>query len=333
MAVMIDIGGMAPVLILSPATAASNNGNWRTAERWQSFLGQAGSTAIIAQRWTGEPASALIALNGRRCADSIAAFREAWPERPLAVVLTGTDLYGDMGRDSVVHHSLRCADHIVVLQPEALHRLNDAERAKARVIVQSTSRLLRRDKARRHFDFVAVGHLRQEKDPRTLMAAARALSGETDLRILHIGAALDAGLGDEAQDTAASCPHYRWLGGLAAEATRRRIARSRALVHMSRLEGGAHAVIEAVRSDVPVLASRIDGNVGLLGARYDGYFPVGDAAALAALMRRFRWEPAFAEHLRAQCTARDPLFAPAAEARALKALLDDMRAGHSAEAT
>ena len=77
------------------------------------------------------------------------------------------------------------------------------------------------------------------------------------------------------------CPRYRWLGALSQAAARRAIARARALVHMSRMEGGANVVIEAVRSGVPVLASRIDGNVGLLGADYDGYFPVGDAAALA----------------------------------------------------
>ena len=64
---------------------------------------------------------------------------------------------------------------------------------------------------------------------------------------------------------------------------------------------------------MPVLASRIDGNVGLLGADYDGYFPVGDAEALAALMRRFCADEAFAAALRAQCAAREPLFRPAAE--------------------
>ena len=68
-----------------------------------------------------------------------------------------------------------------------------------------------------------------------------------------------------------------------------------------------------MRSGVPVLASRIDGNVGLLGADYDGYFPVGDAAALAALARRFCADAAFAARLRAQCAAREPLFRPAAE--------------------
>lgn len=169
-----------------------------------------------------------------------------------------------------------------------------------------------------------VGHLRDEKDPLTLMAAARRLDGTAGLRILHIGAALDPQLGDEARRTMHECPHYRWLEGLPAAITRRWIARSRALVHMSKLEGGAHAVIEAVRSKVPVLASRIDGNVGLLGEGYEGFFPVGDAAALATIMRRFQAEPAYAATLQAQCAERERLFAPAAEARALRALLKDM---------
>ena len=90
------------------------------------------------------------------------------------------------------------------------------------------------------------------------------------------------------------------------------------------MEGGANVVIEAVRSGVPVLASRIDGNVGLLGADYDGFFPVGDAAALAALMRRFVADAAFAAHLAAQCARREPLFRPARERRAVRALVFDL---------
>ena len=54
------------------------------------------------------------------------------------------------------------------------------------------------------------------------------------------------------------------------------------------MEGGAHVVMEAVRSGTPVLASRVAGNVGMLGADYAGYFEHGDAAALAALLERCR---------------------------------------------
>jgi len=152
------------ILILSPAVASSNNGNWRTAERWQRFLAPAGAVDI-AQDWLGQDLSAVIALNARRCADSIARLHRDCPHTPLAVVLTGTDVYAeDLATDSQVQHSLQCASHIVVLQAEALQRLTPAQARKARVILQSAPRLLRHDKSRRCFDLVAVGHLREEKD-------------------------------------------------------------------------------------------------------------------------------------------------------------------------
>ena len=318
------------VCIVTPALASANNGNWHTAARWQRFLA-AGAEVDVVQSWRGEPVDGLIALHARRSADSIARFHAAHPDRPLALVLTGTDLYRDMATDASAQHSLECASHVIVLQDEALQRLPAPARAKARVIVQSATRWVRHDVAQRSFDFVAVGHLRDEKDPLTLMHAARRLPGDSPIRVVHIGAALDDALGREAQRTAAECPRYRWLGGLPVEATRRWIARSRALVHMSRMEGGANVVIEAVRSRVPVLASRIDGNVGLLGRDYAGYFELGDADALAALMQRFAADAAFAAQLRAQCALREPRFAPAVEAAAVRGLLSDLLASAATE--
>jgi glycosyltransferase involved in cell wall biosynthesis len=90
------------------------------------------------------------------------------------------------------------------------------------------------------------------------------------------------------------------------------------------MEGGAHVVIEAVRSGTPVLASRIDGNLGLLGAGYDGYFPLGDASALATLLQRLRDEPAMLTHLQRQCDERAPLFDPKRESASLRALIGEM---------
>ena len=311
------------VCIVSPALQAANNGNWHTAARWQRFLAPV-AQVHIAPEWNGEPVDALIALHARRSADSIARFREARAGAPLALVLTGTDLYRDIESDASALHSLECASHVVVLQDEGLHRLDQRTRAKARVIVQSATALLRRDKATRHVDFVAVGHLRDEKDPLTLMRAARLLPADSAIRIHHIGDALDPALAAAARQTAAECPHYRWLGGLPREHARRWIARARALVHMSRIEGGANVVIEAVRSQVPVLASRIDGNVGLLGSDYGGYFPLGDATALAALIQRFCFDESLRATLAAQCAAREPRFTPEAERRDVQHLLADM---------
>jgi putative glycosyltransferase (TIGR04348 family) len=332
------------VCIVSPALAAANNGNWQTAARWQRFLAPVADVAI-ASAWDGAPVDALIALHARRSADSIARFSAAHAKAPVALVLTGTDLYRDLDFDASARHSLECASHVVVLQDEGLERLAPAARAKARSIVQSASRLIRDDAAHGQVTFVAVGHLRDEKDPLTLMRAARLLTafGTEEataaiqvipaipaIRIVHIGGALDATLGEEAGRTMQACPNYRWLGNLPHAAARRWIARSQALVHMSRMEGGANVVIEAVRSGVPVLASRIDGNVGLLGRDYAGFFEAGEAQALAALMQRFAADPAFAAHLRAQCARREPDFAPSAERAAVRALLADMLAEQGA---
>ncbi|HEX2012343.1 MAG TPA: selenoneine biosynthesis selenosugar synthase SenB [Roseateles sp.] len=317
-----------PIIIVSPALASSNNGNWRTAARWQKLLRPAARQPVLIQpSWSGTAASALIALHARRSAAAIAGFRAAHPDRPLALVLTGTDIYGAGPEDELVLHSLKCASHIVVLQPQALGGLADAERAKARVILQSAASLRHHDRARPGIDLVAVGHLRDEKDPLTLMRAARQLGDLAGLRIVHIGTALDPALGAEAERTMRVCPNYRWLGGLPQPAARRWIAWAHALVHMSRLEGGANVVIEALRSGTPVLASRIEGNTGLLGADYEGYFPPGDALALAQLVRRLAGpDPGLAQRLRDQCARREPLFTPQAEAAALHRLLADMRA-------
>ncbi len=94
------------------------------------------------------------------------------------------------------------------------------------------------------------------------------------------------------------------------------------------MEGGAHVVIEAVTSGTPALASRIDGNVGLLGAGYAGYFEPGDAAGLAALVERARDDAAMLPALQAQCAALAPRFAPAHEREVLRALVADALAGH-----
>ena len=314
------------VTIVSPALAAANNGNAHTAARWQSFLAPVAKVEVVAIGAEDGDADVLIALHARRAAASVARWRARRPDAPIVVVLTGTDLYRDLPAAADARHSLECASRIVVLQEVALARLDAAARAKAVVVVQS-ARALHAEREPGDADFAVVGHLRDEKDPLTVMRAARLLAAvAAPPAIVHVGAALDASLGDEAQATMAACPAYRWVGAIAHGATRRTIARARSLVHASRMEGGANGVIEAVRSGVPVLASRIDGNVGLLGIGYDGYFPVGDAAALAALMRRFCDDDAFADHLRAQCALREPMFVPAVERRAVRLLVSDLAA-------
>jgi glycosyltransferase involved in cell wall biosynthesis len=173
-----------------------------------------------------------------------------------------------------------------------------------------------------------VGHLRDEKDPLTFIRAA-ALVSSPKARMIHIGGALDAALGEAASAAQAANPRYRWLGNLAHAATRQRLKRSHAMVIASRMEGGANVIIEAVTSGVPVLASDINGNRGMLGDDYEGYFVPGDAPALARLIDRSIADIGFYRRLCEQCAARAALFSPQTEQAALLGLVDNLIDTHT----
>ena len=311
------------VSVVTPALAGANNGNWQTARRWSQML-RSHYRVELADRWQGEPADALVALHARRSADSIQRWASERPGRPLAVVLTGTDLYRDILVDPRAQRSLELADRLVVLHERAIDALPPQHRAKAIACFQSTPSRAPLAKTTRHLRCVMVGHLREEKAPQTYFEAVRRLAHRHDILLDHIGDALDPALGDEARGLREACPHYRWLGGLPHGTARGRIQGAHVLVHTSRIEGGAHVVMEAIRSGTPVLATRIPGNVGMLGPDYAGYCEPGDAEGLAALIERCRDEPAILDKLCRQCAARAPLFEPARERATLLALLADL---------
>jgi glycosyltransferase involved in cell wall biosynthesis len=175
-----------------------------------------------------------------------------------------------------------------------------------------------------HLRALMVGHLRDEKDPQTFWRAAHRLADRRDIFFDHVGGALGPALGAEATALAKQLPQLRWLGGLPHAKVRRRIANTHVLVHASRIEGGANVIIEAIRSGTPVLASRIDGNLGLLGSDYEGVFDVGDDAALAALVERCRDDPQLLPRLKCRLALRSKLFEPAAERFALHRLVGTM---------
>jgi len=280
------------ICLVTPALAGANNGNWQTARRWRALLSPHARVRLASDWPDGAAAqhdAVLIALHARRSAAAVAAWRTQRPTAPLVVVLTGTDLYREIAHDATAIASLHAATRLVVLQPEGVSELPEALRPRSRVILQSTSawQPLPRSSTRL-FRAVAVGHLRAEKDPLALMAAARLLAPDEGICIDHIGGALDPELAEAAQATAQACPHYRWLGPLPHAQARRRIQRAHVLVHPSRLEGGAHVIMEAVCSGTPVLASRVPGNVGMLGSDHPAYVPPGDPAALAAALRYWR---------------------------------------------
>lgn len=315
-------------LIVGPGGAGDNNGNWRTAARWARLLQPEWQCTIrgTADDLSAVPAQLMIALHARRSAAAVRAWSDA-ARGPLVLVLTGTDLYRDIAVDREARDSLARADRLVVLNEHGIADLPAEFRSRARCILQSCPAHPPVARGARELRALMVGHLRSEKAPDTWFAVARALGTRRGLRLAHIGAPLDASLGAEARQLAAQEPRYRYLGALSHAATLRRIRTAHVLVHPSRMEGGAHVVLEAVRNGTPVLASRIAGNIGMLGAGYAGYFECGDAAAVLALLDDCRAsqgrDDGFLARLSAQCAERAPLFDPLRERTALLELLDE----------
>jgi putative glycosyltransferase (TIGR04348 family) len=310
------------ILIISPATAAANNGNWRTAQRWSRFLSERYHVEV-ASDWphASAPPDLMIALHARRSAAPLLAF--AASGRPVILALTGTDLYRDIRHDELAQRALRAAASLVLLQEAGLEELPADLRPRAQVIYQSAPALARVPAPPGSpFTITMVGHLRAEKDPQCFMRAA-ALARAPGLRFEQIGRSLQPELAQAARDAEARGHGYAWLGELPHQAVRERLRRSCLLALPSLMEGGANVLIEAVTCGVPVAASDVPGNRGMLAADYAGYFPVGDAAALARLIDRAASDAGFYRRLSDQCAARAPLFAPEREQAALLRLVDN----------
>jgi putative glycosyltransferase (TIGR04348 family) len=314
------------VTLVTPAPPGSRKGNRVTALRWARLLRQLGHRVAVREEYRGERCDLLIALHARRSAASVEAYRSAHPAAPLVVALTGTDLYEDVRTDPAARRSLELASLLVVLQPMAIQELDEGLRGKVRVIFQSAE-VPKAPRRAGVFEVCVLGHLRPVKDPFRTALASRLLPASSRVRVLHVGAALSPEMAEQAAAEAAANPRYRWLGDLPRTRALRVLARCRLLAITSRLEGGANAVSEAIAAGVPVVSSHIAGSVGILGADYPGYFPVGDTEALAALLSRAETDAAFYKTLKARCRRLRPLVRPAREQEGWRRLLREMASG------
>jgi putative glycosyltransferase (TIGR04348 family) len=309
------------LVIVTPAPPGTRHGNRTTALRWARHLRALGHKVSVLVEWDGRDGDAMIALHARRSHGSIKRWREAHPRCSLVLVLTGTDLYGDIHTDASARESLALADCLVVLQPLGLDQLDPGLRAKARVICQSVRAPKRLKRPSSSFLVTVIGHLREVKDPFRAAYALKYLSPDSRIRLVQLGAAMSPKFELEARSLMQSESRYRWLGERSHTDAMRWLGRSHAMVISSRMEGGAHVVSEAIAAGVPVIASGIDGNIGLLGKGYPGYYPVGNERALAELLSRAETNSKFLRSLEAAVKARRSLTDPAEERRAIASLI------------
>jgi len=326
------------IYLVTPAPPGSRKGNRITADRWAGLLRSLGHRVTILEEYDRRPCDVFIGLHARRSHRSIARFRRTFPDRPLIVALTGTDLYQAIHRSAAARRSLELATRLIVLQSHGIEELPAHLRGKSRVIYQSVDvpRGNRHfspareggqkpDKSGRElFEVCVLGHLRPVKDPFRAEAASRLLPADSRIRITQIGGALSDAMRRQAQRRQTANPRYRWLGELSRTGAIQRLAQCRLLVLTSKMEGGANVVCEALAVGVPVLSSRIGGTIGILGSDYPGYFPVGDTQALAALMRRAETDEEFLEDLRRRCAAKAHLVQPERERESWQRLLAEL---------
>lgn len=312
------------IAIVTPAAAGSRTGNRHTAQRWAAMLRAAGHKVTLATQWNAGPAEVLFALHARRSHASILRFREARPHGNLVVVLTGTDLYRDIRYDASAQLSLKLAQRLVVLQDEGLKELPRQLRAKTRVVYQSVQGKAKAIPPENTFRVCVLGHLREEKDPFRAALALKLLPQQEKIELVHLGEAMSPAMAAQARTLMAGEPRYRWLDGMAHWRALGWLARSHLMVISSRMEGGANAIAEAVCAGVPVLASAIPGNIGMLGAGYPGYYAPGDETALAKLLIKTMRHKAYYQSLKRGIAARRHLFRPQSEQASLLRLLREL---------
>ena len=313
------------ICIATPAAPGSRKGNRITALRWAGILESLGHRVKIMQECQGRDCEVLVALHARKSYASIRNMHHAQPNRPLIVALTGTDLYGDIRTSKRAQESLELATRLVVLQRMGVQELPVRLRRKTCVIHQSVEAPNHIPPPLRSvFEVCVLGHLRAVKDPFRAAMAVRRSPSSSRIRITHVGGALSEAMARRAREEARRNPRYRWLGELPRWKAIRILARSRILVLSSRTEGGANAISEAIVVGTPVVASRISGSVGLLGADYPGYFEFGDTRALCEMLARCETDRRFYDGLRRCCERLAPLFEPRREREAWRRLLAEV---------
>jgi len=310
------------IKLVIPSPKGVLDGNRVTVQRWARILKGLGHRVGIEGRYQGNSCDLLIAVHACKSFSSIGRFCREHTDRPLVVVLSGTDLYQDLKRGSEVTQSLSMATHIVVLQKQALEEIPQEFRPKATVIYQSAKPLKGSPPPpKSYFRVCTVGNLRPVKDPFRLALAGRRLPASSRLRIWQVGQALSSEMRKTALAESRRNGRYRWMNGLPYWRTRRLIASSHLVAITSRVEGSSNVLSEALVSSVPVVASRIPGLIGTLGTDYSGYFPPGDTQALKRLLLRAETEVEFYQKLKAECTRIASVVQPQREQRAWANLL------------
>jgi len=315
---------MPEVLITTPYPVDSTRGNSVSARRIAGILVAAGHSAEV--RLAGDTADAkagmLLALHARKSAPAIAAFRALCPRKPFVALLTGSDLHIDLplgGKHAAeVRATMRDADLLVIAQEGSRAEVPEEFKGKVRLVPKSVDIPLPPYSPPDRCDgliVVIAAHIRPLKDPFRAADAARLLDEESGyrIRIAHYGEVVEEEMRTRLEWENLSGPRYHWYGPVSREAMVAHLAHCHVHLNTSLMEGGANSIAEAIQIGVPVVATRIPGNTGMLGDDYAGYFEPEDSLGLAEVLERCARDNLYLADLAAQVRARAPIFTRDAE--------------------
>lgn len=312
------------ILLVTPGAKVRHSGNRCTASQWAEILRRQGHRVVVCydvpETLPSAEADVLIAMHAVKCAGVIAAYRRAFPSGKILLALTGTDIYPEPS--TVALTSMRESDGLIVLQEKALEKIPLDCRDKATVVIQSVRPLPIQTKPESEFfDVCVVGHLREVKNPLLTARASRLVPAGSRLRVRQAGGILETVYAPLVAQEERENPRYQWLGELSSDEVSELLAASDLMVLTSHSEGGARVIGESIVHGTPVLSTRIDGVIGLLGESYPGFFPDDDPDALAAMLSKCETDSGFYFRLLEASAALTCRFSPEAEARALGAAI------------
>ncbi len=327
------------ILLITPAPPSSQAGNRATAMRWAGFLTQLGHQVQVEINYQDTNADLLIALHAWRSAEAIETFKQSYPNRPIILVLTGTDIYKfQMSHPEIVYAAMDKADALIGLHDRVHKDIPIRYQQKLHCILQScifqsgvcqssepppinTSAT---DVTSEFFDVCVIGHLREEKDSLRAALAVRGLPLNSKIRVIQVGKAHDLSWEKQALEEAKHNPRYQWLGEIPHADIIKLMKSSRLMVISSIMEGGANVISEACIAGLPIIASDISGNIGVLGELYEGYFTTGDTHSLQQQLVKAEQQPRWLVTLRQHCFQLSEHFRPDCERASLKSLIEQL---------
>ena len=168
----------------------------------------------------------MVAIHAWRSAKSAKLFRKDFPDSPLIILLSGTDIYKfQYTHPKETLYSMEIANALACLHNKVCHSIPSQYRHKLHIIHQSAFPLAgERRPSKRNFDICVVGNLREEKDPLRAAYAVRNLDNTSRLRVIHLGKAHTPDWAVKAKTEMARNSRYRWRGEVKAWECRREFA-------------------------------------------------------------------------------------------------------------